>query len=172
MAYLRTCHSQDLYMILQDLDNHTGERDYLLNHVGTFSFFIYFYGIGGTLRGAALCTTIFEKHLGSTTFLKKHDDRWRPMTSSLLSYLALTKLSGLPWHEKSGGSRGYKPRTRSTYGTGNYETMTPSSLSDQQSFYSRDQKTQYCTRVRLKKTSRRVCARQRDGSYYGNNKRL
>ena len=27
MAYFRTCHSQDLYMILQDLDNHTGERD-------------------------------------------------------------------------------------------------------------------------------------------------
>ena len=30
------------------------------------------------------------------------------MTSSLLSYLALTKLSGLPWNERSGGSRCYK----------------------------------------------------------------
>ena len=27
MAYFRTCHSQDLYIGLQDLDNHTGERD-------------------------------------------------------------------------------------------------------------------------------------------------
>ena len=27
------------YILLWDLDNHTGERDYLLDHVGTFSFF-------------------------------------------------------------------------------------------------------------------------------------
>ena len=62
MAYFRTCHSQDLYMILQDLDNHTGERDCRFTKSRWDLFFIYFYGIGGT-RLRKYWPTSYEKHL-------------------------------------------------------------------------------------------------------------